>query len=52
MILAFFPCTRFETQISLWFRGCALQQKNMTDIQKLESDIQLHKELHLNYTRI
>lgn len=52
MILAFFPCTRFETQITLWFRGCALQQKNMSDIQNLESDIQLHKELHLNYTRL
>ena len=52
MVLAFFPCTRFETQITLWFRGCALQQKNMSDIQNLESDIQLHKELHLNYTRL
>lgn len=52
MVLAFFPCTRFETQITLWFRGCALQQKNMSDIQNLESDIQLHNELHLNYTRL
>ena len=52
VILAFFPCTRFETQITLWFRGCALQQKNMSDIQNLESDIKLHKELHLYYTRL
>ncbi len=52
VILAFFPCTRFETQITLWFRGCALQQKNMSDIENLESDINLHKELHLNYTRL
>lgn len=52
LILAFFPCTRFEVQISLWFRGCALQQKKMTDIEKLEKDIELHSELNLFYTRL
>ena len=28
LILAFFPCTRFETQVTLLFRGEANQQKN------------------------
>lgn len=51
-VLAFFPCTRFETQISLWFRGCAAQQKNYSDLQKLNNDLYLHKQLHENYERI
>ena len=52
VIMAFFPCTRFETQISLWFRGCALQQKNQSDIEKLLKDIKLHNELNMNYVRL
>ena len=28
VILAFFPCIRFENQIMLFFRGQAFQQKN------------------------
>ena len=52
IILAFFPCTRFEAQILLWFRGESLQQKNHSDIQKLESDLKLHSELSLNYKLI
>ena len=51
-IMAFFPCTRFEAQILLWFRGDALQQKKHTNIQKLESDLMLHKELSENYELI
>jgi len=39
MILAFFPCTRFEDQIQLYFRGNACGQKKWTDIQKLEYDL-------------
>lgn len=52
LILAFFPCTRFETQITLWFRGCAFQQKNQTDIERLEIDMKLHEELNLYYKRL
>ena len=52
MILAFFPCTRFEAQILLWFRGDSKQQKNMSDIEKLETDLKLHKELSINYDLI
>ena len=49
LILAFFPCTRFETQVTLLFRGEANQQKKWTDIQKLEYDMKLHDELHELY---
>ena len=49
LILAFFPCTKFETQIPLHFKGEARQQRNWTDIQKLEYDMKLHNELHELY---
>ena len=49
IILAFFPCTRFECQIQLAFRGKAFQMKKWTDIQKLDYSMRLHEELHHNY---
>ena len=49
LILAFFPCTRFESQISLHFRGEAMQLKNYTDEQKLAYVMKLHNELHRLY---
>jgi len=49
LILAFFPCTRFECKIPLNFRGEAYQQKNWSDLQKLEYSMQLHEELHRLY---
>lgn len=52
LILAFFPCTRFESRIPLWFRGEAQQQKNWTDEQKLEYAMNLHNELHEFYVLI
>lgn len=52
IILAFFPCTRFEAKIPLGFRGEMFQCKNWTDIQKLEYSMGLHKELHRNYMLI
>lgn len=52
LILAFFPCTRFEAQILLWFRGDAKQLKKFTDIEKLEKCLSLHKELSNNYELI
>jgi hypothetical protein len=45
LVLAFFPCTRFEARVPLLFRGQATQQKNWSDIQKLEYSIQLQGEL-------
>lgn len=35
LIFAFFPCTRFEAKVPLWFRGQAQQQKNWDDIKKI-----------------
>lgn len=52
IILAFFPCTRFEAVIPLMFRGELYQQEKYTDKQKLETSMMLHKELHRNYMLI
>ncbi len=52
LIIAFFPCTRFEAKIPLMFRGEMFQQKNYSDIQKLETSMKLHEELHRNYMLI
>lgn len=52
LILAFFPCTRFEARIPLWFRGEAQQQKNWTVEQKMEYAMNLHGELHEFYLLI
>ena len=52
VVMAFFPCTRFEVQILLWFRGEAMQQKNWSEADKLEYCMKLHDELHRNYMLI
>lgn len=52
LIMAFFPCTRFEAQILLKFRGDAWQDQNKDLIYKLEEDLILHKELSNNYELI
>ena len=52
LILAFFPCTRFENQILLHFRGQAVQMKNYYLAKKLEKDLVLHNELHQLYSLI
>lgn len=49
-IFAFFPCIRFECKIPLWFRGQAQQQKNWSDVQKLEYAMNLQHELSDMYT--
>ena len=48
-VVAFFPGTRFEDQISLWYRGEASSQKNKSELEKLEKSLELHKELSRNY---
>lgn len=50
LILAFFPCTRFECKVPLLFRGENWQQQNWSDMQKLEYSMKLHEELHKLYT--
>lgn len=52
IIMSFFPCTRFEAQILLGFRGEQWQQQSHSLIEKLEYDLQLHKELSENYELI
>lgn len=52
LILAFFPCTRFESRIVLGFRGELYQEKNYTERQKLEYSMNLHRELAQNYELI
>ena len=52
IIMAFFPCTRFEAKIPLWFRGESQQQKNWSIEQKLEYAMNLHGELHEFYLLI
>lgn len=52
IILAFFPCTRFEGQALLLFRGQQRQLIEKSDLEKLEYDLQLHNELHTLYEKI
>lgn len=52
LIVAFFPCTRFECQCLLLFWGKGSQHKKMKDEEKLELDIKLHGELHDYYVLI
>lgn len=52
LVFAFFPCTRFESVIPIAFRGEQPQQKNWSDIKKLENSMKLHEELHQLYMLI
>jgi len=52
LVMAFFPCTKFEDQAILGFRGDRYQMGGYTDSQKLEYDIVQHNELHTNYVAI
>ena len=49
LIMAFFPCVRFENQIMLWFRGQNHKQKNWDMIKKMEYNMKLMNELRENY---
>jgi len=52
IILAFFPCTRFENQIGLAFRGENYSFRNWNNIKKLKYDLILHKSLNEFYEKI
>ena len=52
IIMAFFPCTRFEAKIPLSFRGELPQQKNWNDLKKLQYSMKLHGELHELYEKL
>lgn len=45
VLLAFYPCIRFEDQIQLSFRGTMSSLKNWPLDKKLENDIKLQREL-------
>jgi len=49
LILAFFPCIRFEDQVQLWFRGQNYGQKTWNDAQKIEYCMKLSDELNEMY---
>ena len=49
LIMAFFPCVRFENQVMLMFRGQQKQMKDWSLEQKMEWDMKLQKELTANY---
>lgn len=52
LIMAFFPCTRFEDQIMLGFRGQNAGMKAWDEEQKLNYSLKLHDELHHLYKLI
>ncbi|MBQ9252276.1 MAG: hypothetical protein IJ188_06550 [Clostridia bacterium] len=52
LVMAFFPCTRFETQIMLSFRSERHGMGTRTAEWKLENAMTLHQELHDMYMRI
>ena len=52
LVFAFFPCTRFEAQIQMAFRGERPNERKWTDEQKLAQSMKLHEELHGLYMRI
>ena len=45
LIMAFFPCIRFENQVMLWFRGQSKQQKTWSIEKKMLNCMELQKEL-------
>ena len=49
LILAFFPCVRFENQIMLFFRGQAYQQRDMSLENKMVYDMDLLDEVNEMY---
>lgn len=49
MIIAFFPCIRFENQVLLMFRGQQKQLKDLPLENKMEYDMKLMNELNQMY---
>lgn len=52
LVFAFFPCTRFEAQIQMAFRGERPNESRWTDEQKIAQSMKLYEELHSLYMRI
>lgn len=45
LIMAFFPCVRFDNQIMLWFRGQNYSTRHWNDVQKMKYCMKLQHEL-------
>lgn len=52
LIMAFFPCTRFETKIIQWMKGNIYSQINWNDEKKLEYSMKLHRQMDEMYQLI
>lgn len=52
IVLAFFPCTRFESQSSMLLNGNHYSVRKMPDDKKLEYAIKTHAELNRLYALI
>lgn len=52
MIMAFFPCVRFENQIILYIKGESYSAKNWSDEKKMEYSMKLNNELNAMYQLI
>ncbi len=52
VIIAFFPCTRFECQVLMFFDGCFKGTEKWSDKKKVEYALQLHDELNDMYKRL
>lgn len=52
LVMAFFPCVRFEVQIIMAFKGTQSQVINKDDVYKLEYDLKLHRQLSEMYELI
>lgn len=52
LILAFFPCTRFETKIIQWMRGDTYSQQKWDYEKKLKYAMKLHSEMDEMYQLI
>lgn len=52
LVMAFFPCIRFEDQVLLWFRGENNAQRKWDLSQKIEYDLQIHAELNRFYSLV
>ena len=52
LVLAFFPCTRFQAYNCANFQSTRHGNENFTEIEKLDYAMKLHEELHLLYMLI
>ena len=50
LVIAFFPCTRFECQAQMLLNCTHYSTQNWNDVQKLQYSMKTHKELHILYT--